>query len=81
MPVEVNEQKVELPKFAMVNGHLQSGYYGIQENDSIEFLNYYTVRGTAVLSKEIPAVLPVLPANSPACIAALAFRRMIRLNF
>ncbi len=47
MPVEVNEQKVELPKFAMVNGHLQSGYYGIQENDSIEFLNYYTVRQIA----------------------------------
>ena len=47
MPVEVNEQKVELPKFAMVNGQLQSGYYGIQENDSIEFLNYYTVRQIA----------------------------------
>ncbi len=47
MPVEVNEQKVKLPKFAMVNGQLQSGYYGIQENDSIEFLNYYTVRQIA----------------------------------
>lgn len=47
MPVEVNEQKIELPKFAMVNGHLQSGYYGIRENDSIEFLNYYTVRQIA----------------------------------
>ena len=47
MPVEVNEQKVELPKFAMVNGQLQSGYYGIRENDSIEFLNYYTVRQIA----------------------------------
>ena len=45
--VEVNEKKVELPVFAMVNGHLQSGFYGIKENDSIEFLNYYTVRQIA----------------------------------
>lgn len=45
--VEVNEKKVELPVFAMVNGQLQSGFYGIKENDSIEFLNYYTVRQIA----------------------------------
>lgn len=47
MCVEVNEKKIELPKFASVNGRLQSGYYGIQENDAIEFLNYYTVRQIA----------------------------------
>ncbi len=47
MWVEVNEKKIELPKFAMVNGHLQSGYYSIQENDEIEFLGYYTVRQVA----------------------------------
>lgn len=40
----VNEQKVEMPKFASVNGKLQSGYYEIQENDTIEMLNYYTVK-------------------------------------
>ena len=43
MWVEVNEKRIELPQFATVNGRLQSGYYGIQENDAIEFLNYYTV--------------------------------------
>lgn len=43
MWVEVNETKIELPAFASVNGTLQSGYYGIQENDKIEFLSYYTV--------------------------------------
>lgn len=42
--VIVNEQKVEMPKFASVNGFLQSNYYEIQENDAIEMLNYYTVR-------------------------------------
>ncbi len=44
MWVEVNERKVDLPKFASVNGELQSEYYEIQENDEIEILDYYTVR-------------------------------------
>lgn len=47
MHVEVNDKKIDLPKFASVNGQLQSGYYGIQENDSIEILSYYTVRQIA----------------------------------
>ena len=41
--VNVNEQPVELPKFATVNGELQSAYYEIKENDKIEILDYYTV--------------------------------------
>lgn len=45
--VIVNDKKIELPKFASVNGTLQSGYYDIQENDAIELLNYYTVRQIA----------------------------------
>ncbi len=44
MWVEVNEKKVDLPKFASVNGELQSEYYEIKENDEIEILGYYTVR-------------------------------------
>lgn len=47
MWVEVNETKIELPEFAMVNGQLQSGYYSIQDNDSIEFIKFYTVRQIA----------------------------------
>ncbi len=47
MRVEVNDKKIDLPKFASVNGKLQSGYYGIQENDVIEILNFYTVRQIA----------------------------------
>lgn len=47
MWVEVNEKKIELPEFAMVNGQLQSGYYSIQDNDSIEFLKFYTVKQIA----------------------------------
>ncbi len=47
MRVEVNGKKIDLPKFASVNGSLQSGYYAIQENDNIEILSYYTVRQIA----------------------------------
>lgn len=39
----VNEMKITCPKFAQVNGKLESGYYEIQEEDEIQFLNYYTV--------------------------------------
>ena len=45
--VVVNGNKVEIPKFAQVNGALQSSYYEIQENDVIEMLNYYTVQQIA----------------------------------
>lgn len=41
--VIVNEKKVTLPKFAQVNGSLQSGYYEIQDGDAIEMRNFYTV--------------------------------------
>lgn len=47
MRVEVNDKMIDLPKFASVNGELQSGYYSIKENDSIEILGYYTVRQIA----------------------------------
>lgn len=41
--VLVNGKKVALPKFAQVNGSLQSGYYEIQNGDAIEMRNFYTV--------------------------------------
>lgn len=42
--VYVNDLKIALPKFARVNGELQSEFYDIRENDEIDILNYYTVR-------------------------------------
>lgn len=42
--VYVNEQIVSLPKFASVNGQLQSEFYSICDGDEIEFLDYYTVK-------------------------------------
>lgn len=41
--VIVNDKKVELPKFAEVNGNLQSEFYDIKTGDDIRMLNYYTV--------------------------------------
>ena len=42
--VNVNGKKVQLPKFVSVNGMLQSNYYVIKSGDSIEMLNYYTLK-------------------------------------
>ena len=47
MRVEVNDKQIDLPRFASVNGELQSGYYSIRDNDAIEILGYYTVRQIA----------------------------------
>lgn len=44
LSIFVNEKKVEFPKFASVNGQLQSAFYSIKENDKIEMLNFYTVK-------------------------------------
>ena len=41
--VYVNDKKIEVPRYASVNGSLKSGYYEIQQNDAVEILNYYTV--------------------------------------
>ena len=41
--VEINQKNVYLPKFASVNGRLESEFYKIQDGDEIEFLKYYTV--------------------------------------
>lgn len=41
--VVVNDKKVELPKFAEVNGNLQSEFYDIKSGDDIKMLGYYTV--------------------------------------
>lgn len=47
LSVFVNEKKINVPRFASVNGGLKSNYYEIQEEDNIEILNYYTVRQIA----------------------------------
>ena len=41
--VIVNDKKIALPKFAEVNGNLQSEFYDIKNGDDIKMLSYYTV--------------------------------------
>ncbi len=41
---QVNETSVVCPKFASVNGNLESEYYQIQDGDRIQILNYYTLK-------------------------------------
>jgi cell division protein FtsA len=40
----VNNQKVECPRLIKVNGKFENEYYQIQDQDSIEILNYYTIQ-------------------------------------
>ena len=39
----VNGNNIKCPKLAFVNQKIETGFYEIKENDSIKFLNYYTV--------------------------------------
>ena len=45
--VNVNGTNVSLPKFAMVNGSLQSEFYDVKEGDDILMLDFYTVKQIA----------------------------------
>ncbi len=47
LAVEVNGKKIVLPKFFLVNGALESGYYEIKDGDEIELCNFYTIRQIA----------------------------------
>lgn len=44
LTVIVNDKKIQLPKFAEVNGALQSTYYDIRQADNIVIKDFYTVR-------------------------------------
>ncbi|MCR5527450.1 MAG: cell division protein FtsA [Lachnospiraceae bacterium] len=41
--VVVDGKQVRLPKFAVVNGELQNGFYEVQDGDNIEMRRYYKV--------------------------------------
>ena len=43
MDIIVNGQTISLPKFASVNGELQSEYYQIKSGDDIHMVDFYTV--------------------------------------
>ncbi|MCM1104952.1 MAG: rod shape-determining protein [Clostridium sp.] len=63
--IRVNGKEIDLPKYAQVNGTLQSEYYEIGQDDVIEINNFYTVEqlkqflelenGTRLLVNHMPA--------------------------
>ena len=65
--VFVNGMKVELPKYAVVNGELQSEYYVITQNDKVEITNFYTVAQLLqFLDLSVEGRLSVMVNNMPA---------------
>ncbi len=63
----VNDNRIQVPRFAKVNGELQSNYYEIQENDAIEMLNFYTVQQLAEFMDVVPdSGLQINVNNAPA---------------
>jgi cell division protein FtsA len=45
--IVVNGKKIDLPKTAEVNGHMENEFYHIQDGDVVNVHNYYTVREIA----------------------------------
>lgn len=62
----VNGKRVVCPKFTQVNHKLEPGYYEIQENDTIEFLNYYTVEQVLTFLDIDGSQLRIKVNNKPA---------------
>lgn len=67
LSVYVNDKKINVPRFASVNGVLKSNYYEIQEQDAVEILNYYTVRQlTEFMDVVIDPYMNLYVNNKPA---------------
>ena len=65
--VNVNGKRVELPKFARVDGELKSGYYEIEDGDAIEMQDYYSVAQIVeFMDITLPENTKVYVNNAPA---------------
>lgn len=71
---EVNGKTVNCPKFAEVNGSLESPYYEIQENDDIEMRGFYTVgQVMEFMDVEVDMDQEILVNNKPADLGTLVY--------
>lgn len=65
--ISVNGKQMVVPKFAAVNGKLESPYYEIQEGDEVEMLGYYTVEQvTQVMDVLLEKEMEILVNHAPA---------------
>ena len=69
LTIRVNEKEVTLPKFAMVNGEMQSEFYDIKNGDKIEMQAYYTVEQVKELLDLSLDGKRVLLNNAPASLS------------
>lgn len=69
LTIKVNDKEVMLPKFAMVNGEMQSEFYDIKNGDKIEMQAYYTVEQVKELLDLSLDGKRVLLNNAPASLS------------
>lgn len=69
LTIRVNEKEVTLPKFAIVNGEMQSEFYDIKNGDKIEMQAYYTVEQVKELLDLSLDGKRVLLNNAPASLS------------
>ncbi|MBD8916832.1 MAG: cell division protein FtsA [Lachnospiraceae bacterium] len=69
LTIRVNDKEVMLPKFAMVNGEMQSEFYDIKNGDKIEMQAYYTVEQVKELLDLSLDGKRVLLNNAPASLS------------
>lgn len=69
LTIRVNEKEVTLPKFAIVNGEMQSEFYDIKNDDKIEMQAYYTVEQVKELLDLSLDGKRVLLNNAPASLS------------
>lgn len=64
--IVVNGMRIELPKYATVNGQMQSESYEIAEGDAVEITKYYTVEQLLQFLDMAPETVTVSVNNAPA---------------
>lgn len=69
LTIKVNDKEVTLPKFAIVNGEMQSEFYDIKNGDKIEMQAYYTVEQVKELLDLSLDGKRVLLNNAPASLS------------
>lgn len=69
LTIKVNDKEVMLPKFAIVNGEMQSEFYDIKNGDKIEMQAYYTVEQVKELLDLSLDGKRVLLNNAPASLS------------
>lgn len=69
----VNDKKIMCPRFAYVNGKLESQYYSIKSGDDIKMENYYTVEQLFQFLDMDPALHKITVNSHPASLTTKVY--------